>query len=336
MKVPSLANSGADRPKFIWMDGQILPWAEARVHVNAVGHASVSAAFEGIKAYLGTDRRDLALFRVHDHMQRLLETLRIVRLRSPFTANDLVAATLELLRANGADRDTYVRPWAFIAGIVNELVAPADLPTTTVIDTWPFRSSMLAERGCRACVSSWTRIADNVMPPRAKVFSNYHNSRLAAMEAVANGHDYPIFLNDRGKVTEGPGSCIALARRGRVIMPSISSGVLESITRATLMRVLPDVLGIEVEEREVDRTELYVADELFFLGTGWEILPILHIDGLAVGKGRMGLLTRSIDRAYHDVVRGVDVRYADWRTPVASVDATSAPARAASAGVKGD
>jgi branched-chain amino acid aminotransferase len=175
---------------------------------------------------------------------------------------------------------------------------------------------MLTERGCRVCISSWTRIGDNILPPRVKAFSNYHNSRLATMEAKANGYDWPILLNDHHKLTEGPGACVALVRHGTVITPDLSSGVLESLTRDTLLKLLPEVLNIPVVEREVDRTELYVADEAFYMGTGWELLPVLEVDGLPVGNGRMGPVAISIDRMYHDLVRGIDPRHAEWRTPV--------------------
>jgi branched-chain amino acid aminotransferase len=302
-------------PAFIWRNGKIVPWAEATIHVNAVGHASVSAVFEGLAAYAGADG-GLHLFRAEDHMRRLVESVRIVRLSCDFSVEQLVAAAVELLRANAARTDTYVRPWVFTAGIVRELINPRLRETETLIDTWPLRSALLTERGRRAGITSWTRIADNSVPPRVKAFANYHNARLANLEAAANGYDSPIFLNERGKVAEGPGACVVLVRRGRLVTPSITSGLLESITRDTVLRLAREDLGYEVEEREVDRTELYVAEELFFVGTTWEIAPILQIDGLQVGDGRMGPIVRALDRAYHDVVRGVDGGHPEWRLRV--------------------
>jgi len=316
MVLSSLACEQAPDAAFLWRNGEIIPWGEALVHVRAVGHASVSAVFEGIKAYWNSDDGQLYVFRLREHLKRLVDSLKIARLSTCFSVDDLVQATLELLRANQARQDTYIRPWSFIKGIVYEQIAPAGAPTETVIETWPFRSQMLQERGCRVCVTSWTRIGDNVMPPRVKAFSNYHNSRLAAMEAVASGYDWPVFLNDQYKVAEGPGACVALVRNGAVITPEISSGLLESITRDTLLSLLRDRLGLPVFEREVERTELYLADELFFMGTGWEVLPILNVDGLPVGSGTMGPITQDLDRAYHDLVRGMDGSYPKWRTPV--------------------
>jgi branched-chain amino acid aminotransferase len=312
----SLVSKDAKGAEFIWRNGEIIPWQEALVHVRSVGHASVSSVFEGIKAYWNAEESQLFVFRLSEHIQRLLHSIKIVRLHNRFSIQDLIKGAVDILRSNQTRQDTYIRPWCFIEGIVYEQIAPADSPTEMIIDTWPFQSAMLGERGCRVCLSSWVRISDNVLPPRVKAFSNYHNSRFAAMEAVSNGYDWPLILNERQKVTEGPGACVALVRNGTVITPNIASGLMESITRDTAIRLLSEKLNVEVIEREVDRTELYIADELFFIGTGWEVLPILEIDKLAVNDGRMGPVTKALDRAYHDVVRGVDKTYMDWLSPV--------------------
>jgi branched-chain amino acid aminotransferase len=313
-------------PAFIWRNGKVIPWADATVHVNAVGHASVASVFEGIRAYVDTDGT-MQLFRVEEHMRRLHESLKIVRLAIPYSVDDLVAATIEILRANDARVDTYIRPWVFIKGIVREVSNRALKDTETVIDTWPSESKLLSLAGVRAGVTSWTRISDASMPPRVKAFSNYHNSRLANFEVGAHGYDSPIFLNDRGKVAEGAGACIAFVRRGRLVTPALTSGVLDSITRDTILRLAREVLGIEAEEREVDRTELYLADEVFFTGTGWEVMPILEIDGIAVGDGRPGPLTKEIARTYNDIVRAIDGRHPEWRTPVGAAKAVASAAR---------
>jgi branched-chain amino acid aminotransferase len=283
--------------------------------------------FEGIRAYAAADG-GLHVFRLEDHMQRLHESLRIVRLTSAFSVQQLVAATIDLLRANDTRVDTYIRPWVFLKGIVREAISRTLRDTETVIDTWPWESKLLTHAGVRAGVTSWSRISDASMPPRAKAFANYHNSRLANFEAGAHGVDTPIFLNERGKVAEGAGACIALVRRGRFVTPSLTSGVLDSITRDTILRLCRSSLGIEVDEREVDRTELYLADEVFFMGTGWEVMPVLEIDGIGVGDGRPGQVSRAIARAYNDVVRGIDRQHPEWLTPVGiSAAATRAAAR---------
>lgn len=305
----------AEHPRYLWRNGQVVSWADSTAHVTSVGHASVSSVFEGIKAYWSPRHEELFVFRLRDHMVRMMESLKIVRLGTEYSVDEMVDAVLALLRANQTRRDTYIRPWVFARGVIREQMVPPDAPTEFVIDTWPFNSKMLTERGCRACISSWTRISDNSMPPRAKVFSNYHNGRLGIVEATVKGFDWPIFLNDRFKVTEGPGACLALVRGGRLVTPTVSSGLLDSVTRATIL-TLAQELEIPAVEREVDRTELYIADEMFYLGTGWEILPVVEVDGTRIGDGRMGPMTRRIEQAYHDLVRGATAAHEDWRAPV--------------------
>jgi branched-chain amino acid aminotransferase len=222
---------------------------------------------------------------------------------------------VELLRVNGYRQDAYIRPWAFPAGIIREQMVPAGVTCEVVVDTWPFRSGFAARRGCRAAVSSWQRISEATMPPRLKAFSNYHNGRLAMMEARENGHDWPILLNERHKVSEGPGACIGLVRDGVLVTPSLGSGVLESITRATALTLLGE-LGIPVQEREVDRSELYLCDELFFMGTAWEILPVITIDGLQVADGDVGPVTARLRNRYVDILRGRSSDHPEWTTVV--------------------
>ncbi|HEV2373467.1 MAG TPA: branched-chain amino acid transaminase [Streptosporangiaceae bacterium] len=311
---------------YLWWNGRIINWEDARIHVNAVGHASVSSVFEGIKAYWSDQDGELYVFRLEDHIRRLFDSIRIGRLGTHYSSADLCDGVLHLLAANNVRSDTYIRPWLFAAGLVHEHLVPAGVPTECVIDTWPFETSLLTERSCRACVSSWWRISDNSMPPRLKTFSNYHNGRLGMVEARANGYDWPVFLNERGKVTEGPGACLILVRDGRVITPSLTSGVLGGITRDTVLQLAREDLGLAVEDREVDRTELYVADELFFVGTGWEILPIATIDDLTVGDGAMGPVSRALDEIYHAAVRGQARQRQGWLTPVwASLRAEQTP-----------
>ncbi|MFF9644137.1 branched-chain amino acid transaminase [Kitasatospora aureofaciens] len=300
--------------EWIWRSGRLQPWGEATIHVNAVGHASVAAVFEGIKAYLAEDGENLLLFRLEDHLDRLYHSARICRVEIPYTRDELAEAILGLLKANRASADTYIRPWAFPEGLIREQMVPAGVRCEVVVDSWPFQSGFKRE-GCRAAVSSWLRVTDASTPPRVKAFSNYHNGRLALMEARENGHDWPILLNEQHKVSEGPGACIAMVRDGVVVTPSLSSGVLESITRSTALTLLAEE-GYEVDERPVDRTELYLADELFFLGTAWEVLPITTVDGLRVGNGTAGPVTERLYELYFSLVRGRAGRHLSWLTPV--------------------
>ncbi|MGQ4489315.1 branched-chain amino acid transaminase [Streptomyces sp. 372A] len=311
----SLVRTDADGPEWLWRSGSLIPWAEASVHVNAVGHASVAAVFEGIKAYVSHDGSGLLVLRLDEHLQRLYDSARIVRLHIPYDLPTLREAVLDVLRANRYREDVYLRPWAFPEGVIQEQMVPAGVTCEVVVDSWTFTSGLGTERGCRAAVSSWTRINESSMPPRVKAFSNYHNGRLAMIEARENGHDWPILLNERGKVSEGPGACIALVRDGEVITPSTTSGILESLTRATSLTLLRE-MGRTVVERDVDRTELYLAEEVFFMGTGWEILPVTSVDGLQVGDGTAGEVTRALDAAYAAVVRGTSDLHKDWVTEI--------------------
>jgi branched-chain amino acid aminotransferase len=316
MHVDTLSSAAADAPPFLWRNGQLVPWQEATVHVNAVGHASVAAVFEGIKAYWSEARGELFLFRLREHIARFVDSVRMVRLDLDHDCAALERAVLSLLRANKTRCDTYLRPWCFAKGIVRQLLVPENAATEVIIDSWPFQSALGQNRGCRACVSSWTRIDDRIMPPRVKAFSNYHNSRLAGMEARRNGYDSPILLDGRGKVSEGPASCIAMVRNGRLITPPVTSSILESVTRDTMLRLAAQDLGVQVVEREIDRSELWLAEELFFMGTGWEILPILEVDGLAIGRGQLGPVTRELDKRYTDLVRGRSPDRNGWLTSV--------------------
>ncbi|MEU5523789.1 branched-chain amino acid transaminase [Streptomyces sp. NPDC047860] len=315
-QAPVLPDGGRTVPQWLWRSGRLVEWHSAQIHVNAVGHASASAVFEGIRSYRAADGERLLVFRLQDHVRRLYDSARICRLDLRHSRTELTAAIVELLRANGYRDDTYVRPWAFPSGFIKEQMVPADSPCEVIVDSWTLDSTLRAPEGCRAAVSSWLRISESSMPPRVKAFSNYHNGRLALLEARENGHDWPVLLNERHKVTEGPGACLALVRDGRLITPSLSSGVLESITRATVITLAEDVLGLRVEEREVDRTELYLADEIFFLGTVWEILPVLAIDGLRVGDGAPGPVALRLRHEYQQVVRGRSDRYRHWLTEV--------------------
>ncbi len=301
----------------IWRNGEIIPWKDATIHVGAVGHASVSGIFEGIKAYWNEDKNELYVLRLREHLVRFLYSIKMVRYGFDYSLEDLEKAVLNLLRANEYRSDTYIRPYIFQKGMVRELLqAQPGKPTELVIDSWPFNSYKDIDQAMHVCVSSWNRISDNVTPPRLKCFSNYHNGRLAAMEATVDGYDWCVMLDDRGKVTEGPGACVALVREGQVILPPVTSGILESITRDTVMRLLKDVLNIPYVEREVDRTELYMADEVFFLGTGWEIMPAVSVDRLDVGDGKTGPITRAIADIYKKIATGKDSRFPEWRTSV--------------------
>lgn len=309
-------NTDVQTVDYIWM-GELRPWEEATVHVNLLGHGTVSSVYEGIKGYWNQDRGQLFVFRLDDHLNRFMDSIKMVRLKCQYDQSDLRDAVFALVKANGMKEDCYITPLIYETGIIRMYsAADLDRPTEVVVDMWPFSSQMTMERGVDCCVSSWKRVSDNSSPTRIKCVSNYHNGRLASTEALINGYDLPILLNEKGEVSEGPGACLLLVRHERIVAPPVSADILESITRQTILHLCQEDLGIAVEERNVDRTELYVADEIFFCGTGREVLPVLSVDRLPVGDGKMGSITRAIDKAYHDIVRGVNPKYDQWRTPI--------------------
>jgi len=302
-----------EKAAYLWRNGELVPWEEALIHINSVGHASVAGIFEGIKAHWNTDEGELYIFRLDEHLDRFLASIRMVRYGFEYTKAELRQAIFDLLRANEYRQDTYIRPYVFQAGVVRELLQPEPgKPTEIVIDCWPFTSYRDPEQALDVCVSSWTRISDNVMPPRLKCFSNYHNGRLAAMQATVSGYDWPILLDGQGKVTEGPGACLAIVHDGAVVTPPVTSSILESITRDTIGALVTEVLDLPFVERAVDRTELYIADELFFMGTGWGIMPVRSVDRIELGDGRVGPVTKQVQETYGSVIQGEDASYRSW------------------------
>lgn len=311
-------------PAFLWMDGEVLPWEQATIHASRLGWSTMGAVFEGIKAYWNADVGELYGWQFAEHYQRFASSMRLERMRPDFTPEQLVQASCDLLRANGYREDVYVRPlaWHSDATWFGHL---EDSRTGIVITTAPFKTILGSGKAIRACVSSWTRVGDNQLSPRIKCISNYQNSRMALLEATLNGFDSPILLNAQGKVTEGPASCIFIVRDGVVTTPSLTSGILESITRTAILRLCRDELGLATQEREVDRTELYIADEVFFCGTGAEITPVGSVDHYTVGTGGVGPITSRIERLFHSVIRAQHHGYSFWRTPIYGTARASAP-----------
>lgn len=304
----------AENPQYVWVDGKLTRWNEATIHITTVGTAGVSSVFEGIRAYWNESRRQLFVFQLDAHVARLAQSIRLMRMKQPFEIAELKEAVLTLVRANECEGDTYIRPVAFVESTL--FGSASGDQARIVLNTTSWQSRLKSGKLMHACISSWARITDNVMPPRVKASSNYLNSRLAAEEARRNGYDSAILLMPNGKVAEAPGACLMIVRDGRIITPTVTSGILESITRAALIRLCGEVLSLEVVEREVDRTELYVASEAFLCGTGVEIAPVVSVDRFTLGDGGMGPVTSCIESLYHDLVRGVDPRYPEWRTAV--------------------
>lgn len=308
---------GAAHPKFMWWNGELVPWEQATVHVTQMHWTAVSAIFEGIMAYWNDEEEELFVFRLDGHLKRFVRSQKMMRMRADYTVEQLTDAITGLLRANEVRTDTYVFPYAYPAGggRFRSFSASEPGPSEVQITTRPSASHLLKRDMKHACISSWTRIPDNVMPPRIKNIANYRNGGLAGAEASINGYDMAILLNTAGKVAEGGGACIMMVRDGKLVTPTVTDSILESITRTAVIELARD-LGIEVEERPVDRTELYIAEEVFFCGTAAEITPIASVDRYTVGDGDQGPITTQIEQLLHDAMRGKNSRYASWATPV--------------------
>jgi len=298
----------------VWWDGKITPWENATIHVTQMGTASVSSVFEGIRAYQNPGTLELSVFQLDAHLKRFLQSIRLVRLECDYTLDELHNAVVSLVRDNQPEGDIYIRPFAYAEsrtfGVATSTLAHV------IIHVTDWESKLKTDSVSHSAVSSWTRLSDNQMAPRVKASANYLNSRYASEEAKRNGYDHAILLTPQGRVAEGPGMCLMLVRDGKIITPSVTSGILESITRETVMQLAREALNLTVIERDVDRTELYTSDEAFFCGTGIEVVPIVTIDRLPVGDGKPGEITKQMTNCYHDVVRGIEPRYAEWRTVV--------------------
>ena len=223
-----------------------------------------------------------------------------------------------MVRANELHGDCYIQPLAYFGEGPPGYLAASDAAGEISIFARNAESVLGTEGGVHCGVSSWSRLADNVMPPRAKAISNYQNNRYVADESARNGYDFGIILNQQGKVAEISYACVYIIRDGVAITPPVTAGILESITRLVVKELLERELGVPVVERDVDRTELYVADEAFICGTGTgaELRSILSVDRYMVGDGRTGPVVLRLEKLYHDIVRARDTRYAQWRTPV--------------------
>jgi branched-chain amino acid aminotransferase len=294
-----------------------VPWESATVHLASTFWSGVTAIFEGIMSYWNEDEGELYIWQLDAHLRRLLRSQKLMRQASPYTVAELTQAVCDLVQALEVRSDTYIFPYCYPQGGGNfESSTSAEPQPVDISITARPNPSHLGKGWVRtACVSSYTRISDNVMPPRVKNIANYRNSNLAMAEAKIDGYDTALILNTAGKVAEGPGACLVLMRDGVMVTPSSTDSILESISRYSVLELARRELGIEVVERPVDRTELYIADEIFMVGTAAEILSVGAVDHYTIGDGGMGPVTTQLEQIFHDVVRGKNPKYAHWFTP---------------------
>lgn len=292
----------------IWMDGTLVPWDEARVHVLTHTLHYGSGCFEGIRAY--ETKRGPAVFRLTDHIARLYRSARIFSIEIPFTPETLVDACKETVRVNGLPA-CYVRPLVYL-GYGEMGVNPIPAPVNVSIAVWPWGAYLGAEglaKGIRLKISSWKRHDPNIIPPAAKGTGQYINSSMAKLEAIKGGYDEAVLLNGQGYVSEASGENIFIVRDGELITPPESAGALVGITRDSVMTIARD-LGYTVREGELVRSDLYTADEMFLTGTAAEVTPVREIDDRVVGEP--GPITKKVQEVFFAAVRGEVDRYAGW------------------------
>ncbi len=305
-----------EHPAYIFWNDKLTHWEDATVHVSSIAWSALGGVFEGIRGYWNEDRHSLHVFRLREHMERLQSSSKLVRLPLEFSTEELIQITTDLVKANECREDTYIFPLVFSADSETNRFDPLALKSNLTIRTRPMPSHLGTDFSQNARFSTWTRISDTVMPPRVKNISNYRNGQLATHEVRMDGYDVAFMLNPQGKVSEAPGACIVAVVNGTLVTPDLTSGILESITRDAIITLAREELGLEVVERPVDRTELYLADEVFTCGTAAEITPVVSVDKYVVGGGEIGPVTTRLDGLLSSIMRGTDERYAHWVTTV--------------------
>jgi len=298
-------------PAFLWFNGQIVPWEQATLHATHTIWSSIQTVFEGVRAYWNAEEETMHIFRLEEHLRRLKQSMRLVRMDSPYDPMALVTDLPLLLQRNGVREDTYIRIVAFPSE--RRMASRGDEEVLNMLaDTAPYPSYLDRDRCLHLMISSYTRISEMVMPPRVKSMSNYRNGDLAMREAKLAGYDGAILLNRLGEISECTWSNLFIVRDGALITPDHTSDILEGITRDVLLGLARERLGIPVQERRLARTELYLADEAFQCGTAAEILPIGSIDRYTLGDGGIGPITRQLRDLFRAIVYGRDEATSDW------------------------
>ena len=298
-----------------YFNKQFVPLSEAKVSIRTNALHYGSGVFEGIRAYWNASERQLFVFRFPEHYERMVNNCKVLKLKLDHDVKELCTITVDLLRRNHPEEDTYIRPIAYVSseGLGPKLIG---YETGFAIYTIPLGEYIDTSVGIKVGFSSWRRISDNSIPARCKVTGGYVNSALARTEAMEQGFDEALFLTQDGYLSEGSAENIFLVRNGTLITPDRSQDILEGITRDTLLILCREELGLTVIERQVGRTETYVADEVFFCGTGAQVSPVIEVDRRPVGSGKIGPATARIQQLYFEVVKGSHAKYRRWCTPV--------------------
>jgi branched-chain amino acid aminotransferase len=298
-------------PRHAWIDGRVVAWPDARLHIDTQAVLGGLNAYEVVGGFWSAEQEELYFFRFAEHFRRLQESVRVMRLDLQYSDQELLAAAREVVTINGYRRDVRVRIVAYVGSGPIFSHHAAEVPTGVFVFAKPAESG---SEGVHVSTSKWVRLSDMAAPPRVKSGANYQNARLAMIQAKVDGYDDAVLLNSAGKVCELPLANIFVTRDGRLSTPSISSGILEGITRRTLIDLAPE-LGLTIDEREIDRSELLIAEETFSTGSVSGITPILSIDRYTVGDGRPGVVASQVRLHMQELLRG-RAGHLEWLSPV--------------------
>ncbi len=298
----------------IWMDGKLVPFKDAKVHVLTHALHYSTAVFEGIRCYKTT--KGSMIFRLEEHIDRLYKSAKMYSMKIPYSKKEISDAIIKTVQASRL-KECYIRPIAYYSyGVLGLTPTPNKIDVAIACWEWNTGESSAGKvRGARCKVSSWLRIDSRSQPMQAKAASNYANAALARVEALKDGYDEAIMLNYHGKVSEGSAENIFLVNKDEISTPPLSAGILEGITRDSAIKIAR-AEGIPVYERDIDREDLYVADEVFMTGTAAEIKSVTEIDNITIGDGNPGEITRKLQNAFHEASRGRDERFIEWLTPL--------------------
>ncbi|HEY9680678.1 MAG TPA: branched-chain amino acid transaminase [Drouetiella sp.] len=321
-----------DQPKnYAFFKGNFCPIEEANVSIMNHSFMYGTAVFEGIRGYWNAQKEEIYLFRLREHFERMQDSMKIMHLQTKHTVEELCKISVELIRYNKPRTDAYLRPAAYKTA---HRVGPSldDNPSDICMFTVPFGDYFHGADGLKVQISSWRRVEDNAIPARAKIVGAYANTALAKTDAILAGFDECIVLSENGHVSEGSAMNVFMVKRGVLVTTPTTENILEGITRSSIIEIATKELGLKVETRTIDRSELYIADELFFCGTGAQIGPITEIDRRPVGNGKVGPVSAKLRDRYISICRGEDAKYAHWLTPVykAGVDQVASVAAAKS------
>lgn len=301
--------------EYAFFKGEIVPIADAKVSVMTHALNYGTAVFAGLRAYWNAEDEQSYLFRPIDHYERFLESASLIRIKLPYTAEQLTQITVDLLRAENYRENCYIRPLAYksMEGIGVRL---HDIPDDMTIWSTPIKKYIEKDEGSHVCFSSWRRVDDNAIPARGKIAGSYANSALIKSDAVLSGYDEALVLNEDGHVSEASAANVFIVRKGIAYTPPVYANVLEGITVRTIKQLLTEEMGVEVVERNIDRTEVYLADEVFLCGTGVQFAAVTRVEHRNIGDGIMGPISRTLRALQEDVLYGRMPKYRDWLTPV--------------------